>query len=375
MEVLFWTGLLGATYAYFGYPLLLLIWGKISPRPVRRGEGASFSVSVVLPVHNEEEQLPDRLENLLDLDFPRGQLEILVISDGSSDATVEIAERVSALDSRVRPIIVSERRGKGNALNVGVRNARHEIVVFTDAGITLEKTSLTAIVAPFSDPAVGCVSGEDEIRERGGEGLYGRYELFLRRRESNIHSLVGASGSFYAQRKELCPEFKEGLAPDFQSVLHVVGKGFRAVSEPAARGAMRAIRRPSDEFRRKVRTLIRGMTALFHYAHLLNPLRFGAFSLFLFSHKLCRWLVPFFLLAMLLGNAALARDPFYMIVALPHGLFYLLAAAALAGVPPVQRSLPGRIAGYFVNVNSAIVVAWWRFLRGHRTEVWSPSRR
>ena len=375
MEGLFWVGLAGVAYAYFGYPLVLLVWGTLLPRPVRRDEGVLPTLSVVMPVHNEEEQLAQKLDNLLHQDYPAEKIEILVVSDGSTDATPVIASRYAARNERVRLIPVDERRGKGHALNVGVTAAVNEVVVFTDAGIVLEPRALRAIVMPFADAAVGCVSGEDVIPGMQGEGIYGRYELFLRQRESRIHSLVGASGSFYAQRRELCPDFVEGSAPDFLSVLHVVEQGYRAVSEPSARGTMKHIERHRDEFRRKVRTLIRGMTALSRYPHLLNPLRHGVFSFFLLSHKLMRWLVPAFLLAMLVGNAALLDRAFYATVALPHALFYVFAIAYLAGLPLIRRTMLGRIAGYFVNVNCAIAVAWWQFLGGTRQEIWSPSRR
>ena len=375
MEGLFWFGLAGVAYAYFGYPLVLLVWGGLFPRPVQRGTRELPTVSIVMPVHNEESQIAAKLENLLQLDYEPDKLEILVVSDGSTDATQAIAMQYADRGSRVLLVEVRERRGKGHALNMGIAAARNELVVFTDAGIELERGSLRAIVAPFADPSVGCVSGEDQIAEMGGEGLYGRYELFLRQQESRIHSLVGASGSFYAQRKELCPDFVEGSAPDFLSVLHVIDRGYRAVSEPSARGTMKALEEHRDEFRRKVRTLIRGMTALSRYLHLLNPVRHGVFAFFLFSHKLMRWFVPVFLFAMLVANVALLDRVFYAAVALPHSLFYLSGIAFLFGLPPFRRSLPGRIAGYFVNVNCAIAVAWWHFLGGARQEIWSPSRR
>jgi cellulose synthase/poly-beta-1,6-N-acetylglucosamine synthase-like glycosyltransferase len=298
-----------------------------------------------------------------------------VVSDGSTDRSAAIVRSAASDDGRIRLVEVQDRQGKGHALNTGVATAAHEVIVFTDAGIMLEQGSLRAIVEPLSDPAVGCVSGEDQIREPGGEGLYGRYELFLRQQESRVHSMVGASGSFYAQRKELCPHFQQGLAPDFLSVLHVVDQGYRAVSEPRARGVMKAVDSHGQEFGRKIRTLIRGMTALFRYAHLMNPCRHGAFAFFLVSHKLIRWLVPVFLAMMAGANAALIHESFFAIIAVPHALFYALAVAGLAGIPALRGLLPVRIAAYFVNVNAAIAVAWWEFARGRRMEIWSPTRR
>lgn len=372
---LFWAGLAGAGYAYVGYPLALMAWSRLSPRPVRRDPEALPVVSVVLPVHNEEAQLSGRLDDLLATDYPPERLEFVVVSDGSTDGTVGIARAFAARDPRFEVVEVTVRKGKGNALNQGVARARGEIVVFTDAAIRLEPGAIRALVAPFADSGVGCVSGEDHIPGGGGEGLYGRYELFLRRAESAVASIVGASGSIYAQRRELCPHFEEGMAPDFLSVLRTVEAGKRAISEPGARGEMAALDDQAREFRRKVRTLIRGMTALAAHRHLLNPFRSGRFAFILASHKGMRWAVPVFLAMMLVGNALLLPSTFYAALALPHALFYLLALASLGGVPGLARFLPARIAGYFVNVNAAIALAWVQFLGGRRQEIWTPSQR
>ena len=273
MEFLFWVAFGGVWYAYIGYPLVLIAWRRVRPHPVRRDRSAHPSISIVLPVYNEAAQLSQRLRDLTALAYPADKLELIVVSDGSDDGSDEIVRDAGTADPRIRLLRVAERRGKGNALNSGVAGARHDIVVFMDAGIRLEPGALMAIVSPFADPAVSCVSGEDRIEGFSGEGLYGRYELFLRRCESDIDSLVGVSGSFYAQRRALCPSFPGGLAPDFVAVLHAVSRGYRAVGEESATGWMGAVESHRDEFSRKVRTLLRGMAALRAYAHLLDPRR------------------------------------------------------------------------------------------------------
>lgn len=373
MELVFWLAFGGVWYAYIGYPLLLLALRRLRPRPVRRAAAARPSLSFVLPVYNEAAHLAQRLRELAGLAYPADRLELVVVSDGSDDGSDDIVRAAAAQDPRIRLLRVAERRGKGNALNVGVAAARHEILVFIDAGIQLEPDALQAIASPFADPEVSCVSGEDRIRGFSGEGLYGRYELFLRRCESGIHSLVGVSGSFYAQRRTLCPAFPEGLAPDFVAALHAVSQGHRAIGEESAVGWMGAVGSHRDEFRRKVRTLLRGMAALRAYARLLDPRRAGVFALFLWSHKVMRWLVPFFLVAMLLANAALLRAPLYAAIGAAHALFYAVGLLALAGIGRGTRA--GKFAGYFLNVNAAIAVAWAQFLRGRRQELWAPSRR
>src|SRR5262245_30619173 len=216
MMIAFWLGVLGVFYPYAGYPLVLLL--------MRRATGAAPGVatelpklSIIIPVHNEASRIVDKIANTAALDYPADRLEILFVSDGSTDATVDL---IRANAARAMTLIeLAERRGKATALNAGLARATGEIVVFTDASIMLREDALRAIVRPFGDPGIGCVSGEDHIAEADGEGLYGRYELFLRRRESDVHSIVGASGCFYAQRRSLCTRFTDGMAPDFLSVL------------------------------------------------------------------------------------------------------------------------------------------------------------
>jgi glycosyltransferase involved in cell wall biosynthesis len=373
MEIVFWLAFLGTWYAYMGYPLLLLAWRRVGARPVRRDPSNRPSLSIVLPVHNEARHLAHRVGELAGLEYPADRIELVIVSDGSDDGSDDIVRAAAERDPRIHLVRVEGRRGKGNALNAGVAGARNEVIVFVDAGIELDRGALSAIVAPFADPTVSCVSGEDRIRGFSGEGLYGRYEMFLRRCESEIHSLVGASGSFYAMRRSACPPFPEGLAPDFLAVLHTVSGGARAVSEETATGWMGALESHRDEFRRKVRTLLRGMAALRAYSHLLDPRRAGAFAVFLWSHKVMRWLVPFFLVGMLVANVLLLRAPLYAVIGVLQGSFYAVGLLALAGLG--QRTAAGKFAGYFLNVNAAIAVAWSQFLRGRRQEIWAPSQR
>lgn len=375
MEYLFWLGFVGIAYAYFGYPALLAFWARIRSRPVKRDSSPTPSVSVVLPAYNEGDKLRSRLKNLAETEYPSVKLEFIVVSDGSSDETELIARNFQATDPRFRVIALAHRHGKAGALNAGVSAASGDIVVFTDAGISLESEAIREVAAPFQDPLVGCVSGEDLILGGGGEALYGRYELFLRQQESKVGSIVGASGSFYAQRRHLVPTFVAGVAPDFHSVLHAVSEGYLAVSEPRARGRMEATSSHSKEFRRKVRTVLRGMTAVARYRYLLNPIRSPSFALILGSHKIARWLVPFWLVVMLTTNLLLLGRPFFQVVAIPHLGFYLLGAFGLLGHTSVASNLATRIPSYFVTVNAAIAVAAWRFATGDRQELWDPTSR
>jgi cellulose synthase/poly-beta-1,6-N-acetylglucosamine synthase-like glycosyltransferase len=379
-ESTFWLSIfllstMGAIYTYLGYPLLLLIWSKVRSRKVEEEIAFVPAVTLILPVHNEARNLPDKLENLDALSYPPDRLQILIISDASSDGTVEISKDFARTRNHAEVITLHERGGKAGALNVGLTAAAHDIIVFTDAAILLESGSLRALVESFADPKVGCASGEDRIEGGGGEALYGRYELALRRGESAVGSIVGASGSFYAQRRELCEPFPEGVAPDFLSVLRTVERGFRAVTVPKAVGSMRATTSHGQEFQRKVRTLVRGMTGLFENASLLNPLKSGTFAFFLLSHKVMRWTVPWFLLAMLISHLFLLDSRVFQLLAIPHFGFYLMSLLGLWGPRVLRRWFPIRVAAYFVTVHAAILVAWGRYLKGVRQEVWSPTVR
>lgn len=375
MESVFWICLLGVLYAYFLYPGVLLTLGKFRPKPLSIDKEASLpEVSIIMPVHNEAEVIATKLRNLQQLDYPPDLLNVVIVSDGCTDDTVPtIRTFTSSLNLTV--VELEERKGKANALNRGLEAVKSELVVFSDASILLEPESLANIVRPFSDPDVGCVSGEDHIAEGGGEGLYGQYELFLRNQESAIGSIVGASGSFYAERAVICKPFEEGLAPDFLSVLNTVSAGYRAVTEPTARGHMKAVKSSSQEFERKVRTLLRGMTALFKKAHLLNPLHYGLFSVFLISHKLMRWLVPVFLVGALLSNMFLLDQTMYKLIFIAQIIFYSLATLSCYTRLSLTQSIVGKIPLFFVLVNLAILAAWFRYLRGDRQELWTPSKR
>lgn len=376
MEVLFWFSVFGVIYPYLGYPAVLWLLGGVLGRERKiEGEDSPFypSISMIIPVCNEEKRIERKLANTEALRYPADRLQVLFVSDGSTDRTVELIRKQArgAMTLIERPV----RQGKAAALNAGLEHATHDIVIFSDASIELESDALRHIVQGFRDPAIGCISGEDKIAESGGEAWYGRYELLIRRLESKVHSIVGASGSFYAQRRELCVPFAEGLAPDFLSVLRTVEQGFRAISEPNAVGTMTSVKDSNQEFERKVRTLIRGMTALFSYARVLNPVRFGVFAVEMFSHKVLRWSVPVFLITALFSSMLLIDSPWFLFVTAIQVAFYLVALLAFSGWAVIRQSLPGKIALYFSIVNAAILVAWVKYAIGVRQELWTPSQR
>jgi cellulose synthase/poly-beta-1,6-N-acetylglucosamine synthase-like glycosyltransferase len=270
---------------------------------------------------------------------------------------------------------LAQRAGKAAGLNAGLERATGEIVVFTDAAIIFDTGSLAALLAHFANPEVGCVSGEDYVVGGGSEGFYGKLELKIRREEAHLHSIAGASGCFYGQRRSLCRPFVAGMAPDFLSVLVTVRAGFRALCEPQARGAMQATKNQSAEFTRKARTFLRGLTALLGNAGLLNPVRYPAFAFILWSHKLLRWLGPLALGGCLVSAFLLRSEPLYAALLGAQIFFYALAGAALLWPRYADRFVIARLAAFFLLVNVAAGQALILWLAGRRQELWEPTRR
>jgi len=376
VNILFWLSMSMILYTYFGYPLFLSFLVKIkgkNRKVIKPDIENSPEISLVVPVHNEEKNIEKKLKNLNSLNYSMEKIQIIVISDGSTDNTVEIIKQFRM--NNLKLIEISERQGKANALNKGIAAANHDIIVFTDASIMMEKDALLYIVAPFIEEKIGIVSGEDFISEESSEGAYGRYELYLRNLESDYFSIVGASGSFYAQRIQICNHFEEGMAPDFISVLNAIENGYIAITERRAKGYMNSVKSNKDEFQRKVRTVLRGMTALREKINLLNITKFPTFAFELISHKLFRWTVPINLMFLLITNLLLLGIKQFNIFFMLQIIFYLIALLSYLQIFNLHKSLVGKIALYFTTVNFAIIVAWFKYFSGIRQEIWYPSQR
>lgn len=374
MEVLFWICALLVAYPYAIYPVVLVAINRLGGRRAHSPD-VSYepTLTVIMPVHNEARRIAAKVANLLALDYPREKLQILVIGDGCTDDTLERA--TAAGQGTVTVIPLAGRGGKAAGLNAGLERATGEIIVFTDAGIMLDRPSLRHLIGHFTDPQIGCVSGEDYIEGSETEGLYGKLELLLRREEARLHSIAGASGCFYAQRRELCEPFRAGMAPDFLSVLNVVRQGKRALAEPLARGSMTATSSQKAEFTRKVRTFLRGITALFGNAGLLNPFKHPGFSFILWSHKLMRWLAPLPMVGCLVAAWLLRAQPLYLTFFIIQVVLYLAAVAGMLWPQLAARLVLVRLSAFFVLVNAAALKALALWIVGSRVEVWQPTQR
>lgn len=365
---LFWGSVALTVFCYLGYPVLLWAWGRWRSRPVQKAD-IEPRVSVVLAVRNGGAFLGQKLENLLGLDYPFNRLEILVVSDGSSDGSAQLLENYP--DPRVRALIFPDHRGKPTALNTAVAQARGEIVVFTDVRQTLAPHSIRHLVANFNDPKVGAVTGELQLLQealRGEDrplGMYYRYEQWMRRQESQIYSTVGAAGAIYALRRVLYRSLPPDLILDDVFLpLQAVLRGYRCVFEAKARAY--DPRDARSEFRRKLRTLVGNYQLLRLCPQLLtlgNPVWFQYLC-----HKLTRLAVPFALLALLVSSAWLP-GPFYGAALGLQIAFYVFALVfwRLPRLPRLARL--SELGFVFLVANCAAFLSLFLFLRGKR-DVW-----
>ena len=369
-------------YTYIGYPLLLRAITLF--RPSRASGNAPRSwpvVSITIPAHNEAATIAATLERILEIDYPSERRQILVVSDASTDGTDAIVRTFA--DRGVELLRVPVRRGKTAAENAAVHLLRGEIIVNTDASIHIPAGALRPLIAAFADPSVGVASGHDvSVTRLGdsnnqGESGYVGYEMWLRQQETRVSGIVGASGCFYAIRADLHRiPVPDGLSRDFAAALVAREHGYRAVSVPAAICFVPRTASLHSEFRRKVRTMARGMQTLLYKRHLLNPARFGRFAWMLLSHKVCRWLAPW---AAVLALGALSL----LAVSVPWarwalgGAVLILAAAGAGWAWPVGRGAPRvfTVPAYLVSGNVAALRALIGAMRGQRHATWEPTRR
>ena len=371
---LFWLSLLFLVYTLLGYPLLLWLLSVVRSQTHRRSPICP-SIALIIPAHNEASGLANKIRNSLALTYPKELREILVVSDGSQDATADVVR--SFADQDVKLVELEERRGKHYAQMIARDRSIGEILVFTDASVNLDRSVLEQVVSNFADPSVGCVSSEDQVSRTGekGEGRYVKFEMWLRRLESQVGSLVSASGSFFAARRELCDVWHPDQSSDFFIPLHAAERKLRTVVDPECRGHYGVAQEEKIEFDRKVRTVVHGLNVVATHLHLLNPLRHAFFAWQLVSHKVLRWLAPMAGLLLLLANLFLWNTgTFYRVTLALQAALYLAGLAALA-VAGLRKIRAFELAGFFVMVNAATLVAWIKYLRGERFVSWQPTRR
>src|SRR5262245_49539050 len=358
LKIVFWTSLVLLLWTHVGYPLAAGLAARLRRRRVH-SSAIEPPVSVVVAAHNEEDVIERRVRNLLDLDYPAEQLEILVASDASSDRTDEIVARLAAEDTRVK-LVQCSRAGKVSAQNRGVAASRGEIVAFSDANAVWQRDALRKLVRSFADPAVGYVTGRASYERADGtnrEGAYWRFELWVRAQESRLGSVTAGNGPIYAVRRADWVDLEPWCGHDLGLPYLMVQRGRRAVYDPDAVSVEKPSRDIEDEYRRKVR-MMRG--AWVHvFRGMLRRVGPGDFAE-LISHRLLRYASGILHLVLLVSSIALVGEGWvYRVVLVAQLLWLLLAAAGKLRVP-----IPGAgLAYYYFVVTWATIAGLVRYVR------------
>jgi len=381
--VVFWGCLFFIFYTYPGYTIYLFILARILPRHVRkRKEAVLPTVSVVIAAKNEEKNIIPRLKNLLEQEYPKDKMELIVVSDGSTDSTEKLVEKFGQSLPTGSPELVclsqSPSSGKPAAINYGIEAAKGDLIVFADCRQRFSKDAILELAENFADPEVGCVSGELTFSEGNGSdiklqmGAYWRYEKLVRKLESQSGSVIGATGAIYAIRKELYQQMpRETLLDDVFTPMSIISQGYRVVFESKAKAFDSVSKDISHEWDRKVRTLA-GNWQLFNIKPaLFSPMQNPLWWRFM-SHKIFRLIVPFFL-PLLLASAILLKGIFYNLFAWLQVFFYLLAV--LGQLVPKTRSFRLISFSYFfIVLNLAALRGFVYWFTGNCNIAWkAPS--
>lgn len=377
-QLVFWTCIALLGYVYVGYPVLVYITSRLSPRIVKKGD-IEPTVTVLITAFNEENAIRDKLENTLKIEYPKDKFEILVASDGSTDQTDDIVREFA--DRGVKLFRKEGRVGKTETQNAAVERATGEIILFSDATTAYRSDVFRSVLPNFADESVGCVAGRlvyvDEMSTNVGKGAqsYWGYETFIKIAESQTCSLIGASGCLYAVRKSAYEPLYPEACSDFLICTSVYRKGLRSVFEPEAVCTEETNRDADHEMRMRVRVISQTFSDLWRNRDMMNPFKSGFFAIELISHKLMRYAVPVILFAAYVACFVLAaQSSIYALIFAVQTLFYILGAIGWM----LERS--GRRLGllamplYFLLANLASVVAFYKFLRGETYTRWDPIR-
>jgi len=366
----FWGSLGALAWTHAGYPAAIGVLARLRPRPVSKAE-ITPSVALVVSAHDEEAVIGRRIENLLALDYPADRLEIVVASDGSTDRTDAIVGAIASREPRVR-LLQCPRKGKVAAQHRSVRETSSDVLAFTDANTEWKPDALRVLVRNLADPEVGYVCGQLWLESPDGvnlEGVYWRYEMWVRAQESACSSITAGNGAIYAVRREAYVEDDPKFGHDFGFPYLMEQAGRRAVYEPKAIAVEKPAAEPEDEYGRKVRTIARAL------GHILTGRIFRRtrplYMAELISHRVLRYSTGLLHIGLLVSNVALlGRGPFYRVF-----LVLQLAGLGLAAAGRARLPIPGaRLAYYYYVVTKATVAALVRYLRSGTPQMWDKAK-
>lgn len=373
----FWAPLAVLLYAFIGYPILLVVIGLFRRRdPVE--PGYTPQVSVIIAAYNEGASIETKIRETLRLRYPEDKLDVVVVSDGSTDQTNSVVEDYR--DSRVRLLRIANRCGKTHAQNEAVKHCRGEILVFSDATAIYDRDALAYLTAHYTDPTVGAVSGRYLYFNEGctsptefGSNTFWNYENVIKYFQSRISTLTGCSGCIYSVRRSLYVPLPDSACSDLIEPLHIIARGRRVAFEDRAVAYEKTTRTVEAEFLMRVRVATHGLTGLIRGAGLLRLSRRPWIAFQLISHKFLRWAAPFCLISILYSSAVLSDEPLYRWAFLSQVAFYSVGLIGL--VLPLHRYWrPLGLPLYFCTLNAAALISIVQALRGERYVIWNTAR-
>jgi cellulose synthase/poly-beta-1,6-N-acetylglucosamine synthase-like glycosyltransferase len=375
--VLVWLSFGALFYVYLGYPLFLSVAGLFFKRR-QAALGYFPTISVLIAAYNEEGGIQKKIEQTLALDYPADKIEIIVLSDCSTDRTDEIVK--SFTDPRVRLLRAPQRKGKTNAQNLGVEVAQGEVLIFSDATTVYHPLALQYLATNYVDPKVGAVSGryqyfDPEGKSPTGSGMiaFWNYENFIKMMQSRIRTISGCCGCIYSVRRAAYTPLHPDVISDLVQPLWAIQKGYRVVFEDRALAYEETTKSSKEEFSMRVRVVTRGMRGILSVQGLLNPAKYGWVSFQLFSHKILRWMVPFFLLLLFASNAVLWNHSWFGLLFALQVVFYGFALLTLL-IPLHRVWKPLGIPLYFCTLNAAALRSTLEVVRGRKYVVWETVR-
>lgn len=377
-EIIFWVSLFLSFYTYAGYSFFVMILSRFSSEKDSFGEYEPM-VTFLICAYNEEKNIAEKIKDTMSSDYDSEKLEIIVASDGSTDATDEIVKGFSS--QGVKLVRVEGRLGKTEAQNQAVKQASGEVIIFSDATTRYEKNAIRKMVRNYADPTVGAVSGRYEYYNPSGASigvgniLFWKYENFIKKCQTRIKTITGCCGCIYSIRRRLYSPLPADIISDLVEPLKIIEQGYRIVFEPDAVAYEETTTKTSDEFSMRIRVISRGMRGLLYMKSLFNPIRYGFVSFQLFSHKILRWMVPLFAIIFYFSNLMLLGNLFYNVVFILQNLFY---GMAVAGWVTEKMNFNMRIFSiplYFTTVNLAALFSLFKTMRGYKAVTWETQRK
>lgn len=375
-EIVFWITSILVVYPYVIYPFVLKASNIVFSNPVKRN---SFlpGVTVIIPAFNEASCIEETIQNKLSQDYPLDKIDIIVVSDESEDGTDEIVEKFTS-NHKVQLIRQVPRRGKAAGLNLAMKQATGEIIIFSDANSIFEDDAIRKMVENYSDQSVGYVTGNltyvvnvDGVAQRGSDA-YMKFENYLRMIETKFGSVIGVNGGVDSIRRELYVDIPPDQITDFVLPLHVIEQGRRVVYDERARSFETPNDEVSTEFKMRVRVALRALRGLVYMKKLFNPFKYSKTAFCLISHKLIRYFAPWFMIISLATNSFLIEQELYMGLLIVQLVFYVLALMGMSKIAGAAMGKLTKVPSYFVLTNAAFFIAIIKVFKGESMAMWKP---